>query len=65
MNHSSIYSFTHSQDRQVREWIRILMRDGQAAIDQFIASENPKQRLLAEQYQMAMNVAEEERLAHA
>lgn len=38
------------------------MKDGQAAIDQFI--ENPvniKQRLLAEQYQRAVELVEEER----
>ena len=40
------------------------MRDGQAAIDQFIASENFKKRSLAEKYQRVMDAAEEGRLAH-
>lgn len=57
---------THKQDRQVSEWLRILMRDGQSAIDEFIS--NPvsiKQRLLAEQYQRAVDAAAgEERMAH-
>lgn len=53
------------QDKQVSEWLRILMRDGQAAIDEFIAHPvSIKQRLLAEQFQQAVEAAEEERMAH-
>ena len=61
-----IHSFphVHSQDKQVHEWIRTLMKDGQAAIDQFIASGNFKKRSLAEKYQRVMDAAEEGRLAH-
>ncbi len=66
--HKQIYSrtHTHSQDKQVTEWLRILMRDGQAAIDEFIARPvNIKQKLLAEQYQKAVEAAaEEEKMAH-
>lgn len=40
------------------------MKGGQAAIDEFIAHPvNDKQRSLAEQYQRAVERAEEERLA--
>lgn len=41
------------------------MKDGQPAIDEFIAHPvSIKQRLLAEQYQRAVEAAEEERMAH-
>ena len=62
MHSTCTITHTHKQDRQVTEWLRTLMKDGQAAIDQFI--ENPvniKQRLLAEQYQRAVELVEEER----
>ena len=41
------------------------MKDGQTAIDEFTARPvSIKQKLLAEQYQKAIEVAEEERLDH-
>lgn len=49
------------QDKQVARWLRILMRDGQAAIDKFLANPvNIKQQKLAEHYQRAVEAAEDE-----
>ena len=76
LNHVHIkYAFTHSltlslslslvtQDKQVAQWLRILMRDGQSAIDEFIANPaSEKQRRLALNYQQAVELAEDERTA--
>ena len=49
------------QDKQVVQWLRILMRDGQPAIDKFLANPvNIKQRKLAEHYKRAVEATEDE-----
>ena len=62
ITHTLAHSLTHAQDRQVAQWLRTLMEDGQSAIDRFIANPvNEKQRKLAIRYRAAVRLTEEER----